>query len=146
MAFTEHQLELEKRKVLEGLVDFYYEKGHESETYADPEKGGILENKLADRLGYQVPAQEAPPAFRTAVRQLAEEQLVRRMDRGSGPGNMGVWPTAQGLARVKEWRMTQKEKLLAWAAKHAGALAAGALAGALSGSMSGLIGRWIGRG
>jgi hypothetical protein len=94
-----------ERKILLGLVDFYLEKGYTSPTYQDPERGGIYENKLGEKLGYKVtPENLPPPEFIAAAKSLEEQGYVRRIEREPGKALLGIWPTRKGLDRAEFFR------------------------------------------
>lgn len=115
MALTRQELEGHKRKILGGLVDFFYEVGYASEAYRDEATGGIYEHKLANRLGYQLAADNKPPAeFDIAVKLLEAEGLIVRTQRNPDFPVKGIWPTRAGLNLVDYWRLPWYRKGLTW--------------------------------
>ena len=89
-----------ENQILRGLASFYYDSGHKSADYRDPESGGIYEHKLASRLGFQVDG-GSPPEFIEACRALEAQGLVRRNKRLPEFPEQGIWPTLQGLDRAE---------------------------------------------
>ena len=62
------QLREHEKEILLGLVDFYYQSGHTLQAYMHPETGGIYENKLGHRLGYEVTSESLPaPEFQATA-------------------------------------------------------------------------------
>lgn len=93
---------LEKR-ILVALVNFYFEAGHKEKAYIDPSAGGLYENKLAARMGYDPTIDLPTPEFTAATRSLAAKGLVVRIQRNPSNPLMGVWPTAAGIDKAELW-------------------------------------------
>jgi hypothetical protein len=92
-------------KILVGLVEFFLEKGYTSATYQDSERGGLYENKLGDKLGYKITAENLPPPeFIAAAKSLEEQGYVRRINRVPGEQLLGIWPTHKGIHRAEYLR------------------------------------------
>lgn len=90
-----------EEKILRGLVAFYDESGHKSDTYRDDETGGIYEHKLANQLDYKlVEGDRSPPEFVEACRALEAQGYVRRTRRKQDFPELGIWPTIAGLDRT----------------------------------------------
>jgi hypothetical protein len=107
------ELDAHRKKILLGLVDFYYERGYTSSPYMDSETGGIYENKLADILDYSVTQDnQAPPEFIAAAGILEEQGYVRRLRRNPDVAIMGIWPTYKGLEEEKYLRSKWYKKVL----------------------------------
>jgi hypothetical protein len=110
LAVNRKELRKHERKVLLGLVDYFYGEGHTSAALNDPETGGIYERKLAARLGYDPGGEDGPDArLQAASVVLASNGWVRRARRDPDSPLMAVWPTAKGLdhaeyLRARRWR------------------------------------------
>lgn len=101
-----------EKKILLGLVDFYYESGHKSEGYRDPDSGGLYEHKLAHKLGFALaPGDRSPPEFLEACRMLEAQGLVHRIKRTQEFPELGIWPTFQGLDRAEYLAAAPLERL-----------------------------------
>lgn len=87
-------------QILRGLVSFYYDSGHKSADYRNPETGGVYEHKLAGKLGFQLDG-GSPPEFIEACRALEAQGLVRRNKRTAEVPEYGIWPTLSGLDRAE---------------------------------------------
>jgi hypothetical protein len=97
MTLDRKSLRSHERKILDGLVDFYYEAGYKADAYRDPETGGIYEHKLATRVGYELEGNFPPPEFLEAALILESQGFVRRVIRKPDFPVMGIWPTPSGL-------------------------------------------------
>ena len=101
----------DEKRILVGLVDFYYDNGYQSKDYNDPETGGIYEHKFATRLGYQLQEDGFPPVdFQIAAQTLEERGLVKRLIRNIDFPIKGIWPTAKGFIVYKELATSEKMK------------------------------------
>ena len=100
-------------RILIGLADFYYAEGYKSDTYRNPDKGGIYENKLADRLGFKLDSGDSPPKeFLAATEFLAAQGLVNRIKRSDDSPFLGIWPTQAGLDRSAYLKLPRHKKVL----------------------------------
>jgi len=113
LSSLQHLEDLERR-LLEELVNFHLQHGIQSEQYMDPETGGIYEHKLASRIGISSTGDHASPEVVAACGALAEKGLVRLNLRKPDYPVRGVRPTQAGLALVRYWQMTWKQKTLHW--------------------------------
>jgi hypothetical protein len=84
-------------RVLNGLIEFYYNEGYKSDQYRDPKTGGIYEKKLAKYLNYSLDNDQAPAEFIEAAVMLESQGFVRRQARLPENPIMGIWPTPKGL-------------------------------------------------
>ncbi len=106
--FNRKALQEHERRVLCGLVAFYYESGYTSESYRDDVNGGIYEHKLASQLGYSLaPGDRSPPEFIEACKALETQGYVRRMKRKADFPEMGIWPTLAGLNHAENLNDSQ---------------------------------------
>jgi hypothetical protein len=96
---TRKELRRLEERVLNALVDFFYESGYTSEAYRDPETGGIYEHKLAAKMGYELVNSRPPHELIIAASVLEAEGYVRRIVRRDDFPVMGIWPTPKGLDR-----------------------------------------------
>lgn len=98
-----NELDTHVQKILKGLVEFYLEHGYKDEAYNDPERGGIYEHKLANRLGYQLtPGDYPPPEFMAAAQILEAKGFVKRMKRNDDFPILGIWPTPSGVLEYQK--------------------------------------------
>jgi predicted nucleotide-binding protein/DNA-binding MarR family transcriptional regulator len=98
-----NELEIHVQKILRGLVEFYLEHGYKDESYNDPERGGIYEHKLANRLGYQLTSGDfPPPEFMAAAQILEAKGFVKRMKRKDEFPILGIWPTPSGVLEYQK--------------------------------------------
>ena len=104
-------------QILRGLASFYYDSGHKSADYRDPETGGVYEHKLASKLGFQLES-GSPPEFIEACHALEAQGLVRRNKRKPDFPEYGIWPTLQGLDRAEYLEASVLGKLAKQLAKR----------------------------
>lgn len=108
------EMQVLQDRILMALVDFYYKDGYKSDTYNDEHRGGLYENKLADKMGFTVtPENLPPPDFLTACQQLRDRGYVRRCIRNDqNPRLLGIWPLPSGLDRVDYFKKPRWKRLL----------------------------------
>jgi hypothetical protein len=85
------------RRILDGLVDLYYQGIVAYEDYHDEQIGGMYEHKLASNLGYDTSSGYPPTEFLEGARLLEGEGFVRRNYRKKDFKIKGIWPTQAGL-------------------------------------------------
>jgi len=100
-----------ERKILLGLTDFFLESGFKEVAYHDIETGGIYENKLAIRLGYELQENSPPGEFLAAARNLQEAGYVWRARRQPDYPILGIWPTRAGLDKAEYLRASALRKV-----------------------------------
>lgn len=101
----------DEKRILIGLIDFYYEYGYQSKDYNDPETGGIYEHKFATRIGYKLLENGFPPVeFEIAAQTLEERGFVKRLIRNKDFPIKGIWPTAEGFIVYTEIVASEKAK------------------------------------
>jgi hypothetical protein len=99
------ELEVDRNKILLGLVNYHLKHGYKYPEYMDSETGGIYEHKLASMLGYRLTEDnKPPPEFVAATKMLEEQGCVRRIRRNPNFEIMGVYPTSKGLEEIEKLR------------------------------------------
>jgi hypothetical protein len=124
MALDPTILRKHQRKILCGLVDFYFREGYTQDAYRDPETGGVYEHKLATMLGYELRPEGSPPLFLEACRLLEEQGFVVRRTRKADVAEKGIWPTLKGLEQAEFWDARPVKRLRLFIAKYSATITA----------------------